>query len=62
MTEHEKLMLRRHLETAARTYERRAQDLLSSHPFGQQGSFVAEGYLFLTQDARRLAEMLKEKG
>lgn len=64
MTEHDKLMLKRHLLAAVRLYEQRVDDLRSSHPFMEgthspSSSTVASGYDSLALDARRTMEALK---
>lgn len=60
MTDHEKLMLHRHLLSAARTYEARAQEL-RAFPAGCSVpcDAVAAGYQSLATDARRTAARLK---
>lgn len=63
MNAYDKLLLSRHLEAAARTYEEKARNLIEDPrfvdgDFNRQADVVSGCYYFLARDARRLKEEL----
>jgi len=60
MTEHEKIMLRRHLERAAREYDRRYEDLMNDVGLTNvAGSEAAVAYRRLAADARDMGARIR---